>query len=249
MGEHEQNLASGQRTLKTLCTFARNVLALFTLLGEHPSLRSVAVRPEMVARIAHSIDYFMVRIGNMALKASQTPLLGDLHSIGLELNEWLVKFLDLYLCFHHQRDFKQAIVDDGRSFQLSLFRQLTQMLFNKGLLRQDTFDELGSFFDELEVLASSKKDVDLGEIPDEFLDPVTATLMEDPVILPTSGQTMDRAVIQRHLLSYPSDPFNRVSLTVEMLRPNVELKERIERWKQERLTVQSNATSTNQTDL
>jgi hypothetical protein len=51
-------------------------------------------------------------------------------------------------------------------------------------------------------------------------DPILSTLMEDPVKLPTSGMTMDRAVISRHLLSKPNDPFNRQPLTVEMLQPS-----------------------------
>ena len=40
------------------------------------------------------------------------------------------------------------------------------------------------------------------QIPSEFLDPLMATLMEDPVLLPTSSRMiMDRANIVRHLLS------------------------------------------------
>ena len=38
------------------------------------------------------------------------------------------------------------------------------------------------------------------EAPEDLLDPVTSELMRDPVILPTSGTTMDRANITRHLL-------------------------------------------------
>lgn len=44
-------------------------------------------------------------------------------------------------------------------------------------------------------------------------------LMEDPVLLPTSGTVMDRKHIVRHLLSTPNDPFNRQQLTEEMLKP------------------------------
>ena len=40
------------------------------------------------------------------------------------------------------------------------------------------------------------------QIPSEFLDPLMATLMVDPVLLPTSSRmVMDRANIVRHLLS------------------------------------------------
>jgi hypothetical protein len=50
-------------------------------------------------------------------------------------------------------------------------------------------------------------------------DPMMCELMEDPVLLPTSGKVMDRKHITRHLLSTPNDPFNRQALTEEMLKP------------------------------
>lgn len=59
------------------------------------------------------------------------------------------------------------------------------------------------------------------------------TLMEDPVQLP-SGIIMDRPIIIRHLLNSNQDPFNRQELTVDMLVPMTELKQRIEKWKLEK---------------
>jgi hypothetical protein len=56
---------------------------------------------------------------------------------------------------------------------------------------------------------------------DTLVDPITCSLMEDPVILPSSGQTMDRSAIARHLLTDQTDPFNRSHLTVEMLKPSM----------------------------
>ena len=82
-----------------------------------------------------------------------------------------------------------------------------------------------------------------------------STLMSDPVILPTSGVSMDRVNIIRHLLrlvtlvmmfillvhpcvillhSDMSDPFNRQPLTLDMLVPNKNLRKRIEEWKANR---------------
>ena len=52
--------------------------------------------------------------------------------------------------------------------------------------------------------------------------------MLDPVRLPTSGNVCDRSVIERHLLSDQTDPFNRLALTAEELEPAVELKARID---------------------
>jgi hypothetical protein len=41
------------------------------------------------------------------------------------------------------------------------------------------------------------------------------------VLLPTSGNIMDRTSIMRHLLSDETDPFNRKRLTTDMLVPQV----------------------------
>jgi ubiquitin conjugation factor E4 B len=57
--------------------------------------------------------------------------------------------------------------------------------------------------------------------------------MKDPVRLPTSNTVCDRSVIQRHLLSESRDPFNRATLTADMLEPQPELKARIGAWVKE----------------
>lgn len=54
-----------------------------------------------------------------------------------------------------------------------------------------------------------------------------------PVILP-SGTIMDRPIITRHLLNSSTDPFNRQTLTEDMLQPATELKDRIKAWKDEK---------------
>lgn len=45
---------------------------------------------------------------------------------------------------------------------------------------------------------------------------------------------MDRSIITRHLLNSSTDPFNRQTLTEDMLKPNNELRERILAWKREK---------------
>lgn len=77
-------------------------------------------------------------------------------------------------------------------------------------------------------------DAALADAPDEFLDPLLCHVMEDPVLLPTSGNVIDRSTITQHLLNDTSDPFNRKELSVEMLEPQTELKARIDAWKASR---------------
>ncbi|RLN83421.1 hypothetical protein BBJ28_00012910, partial [Nothophytophthora sp. Chile5] len=65
----------------------------------------------------------------------------------------------------------------------------------------------------------------LGDVPDQYLDPLLSTLMVDPVRLP-SGNILDRSVIERHLLaaaqqggSSGRDPFTREPLSMDMVEP------------------------------
>lgn len=61
-----------------------------------------------------------------------------------------------------------------------------------------------------------------------------STLMFDPVILPNSRVTLDRTTIARHLLSDQTDPFNRSPLTMDQVKPDDELRNRINEWVREK---------------
>merc|ERR1719265_2406829 len=64
-------------------------------------------------------------------------------------------------------------------------------------------------------------------VPDNYLDPIMSEIMEDPVLLPTSNNIMDRKVIERHIMSNDDDPFNRAHLSVKDLVPQDQLREEI----------------------
>lgn len=61
------------------------------------------------------------------------------------------------------------------------------------------------------------------DAPDEFLDPLMQTLMQDPVELPNSHTIIDKLTIKKHLMNDPHDPFNRSPLTLEqcIARPDI----------------------------
>ena len=64
-------------------------------------------------------------------------------------------------------------------------------------------------------------------------------LMKDPVRLPNSGQIVDRPTIARHILSDQNDPFTRSPLTLDMVIPETELKDRINSWMESKRREQS----------
>ena len=55
------------------------------------------------------------------------------------------------------------------------------------------------------------------EVPDEFCDPLMASEITEPVLLPGTDTIMDKSVISRHLLTDLHNPFNRENLTLEEL--------------------------------
>lgn len=103
------------------------------------------------------------------------------------------------------------------------------------LLTGETIIAFGSLPDLVDAASRSVADDEalVADAPDEFLDEIMSTFMTDPVILP-SGHFVDRATITQHLLNDPIDPFNRESMTVDDIKPAVELKAKIDSWLEEK---------------
>ena len=65
-------------------------------------------------------------------------------------------------------------------------------------------------------------------IPEEFLCPITATLMTDPV-LGSDGHTYERSAITEWLTHHQTSPITRETMTISGLKPNYALKAMIDR--------------------
>ncbi|CAH9092541.1 unnamed protein product [Cuscuta epithymum] len=189
--------------------------------------------PEMVERVASMLNYFLLQLVGPQRKSLS---LKDPEKYEFRPKELLKQIVKIYV--HLARGdtkniFPTAITKDGRSYNEQLFSAAADVLRRIGEDGRiiDEFMDLGA---KAKVAESEAMDTEaaLGDIPDEFLDPIQYTLMRDPVILPSSKITVDMPVIQRHLLSDSSDPFNRSHLTVDMLIPNTELKAKIEEYVQ-----------------
>lgn len=185
--------------------------------------------PEMVERVANMLNYFLFQLVGPQRKALS---LKDPEKYEFRPKKLLKQIVDIYVHLARgdkENIFPAAISKDGRSYNEQLFATAADVLRKigeDGRVIQE-FVDLGT---KAKIAASEAMDIEaaLGDIPDEFLDPIQYTLMKDPVILPSSRTTVDRSVIQRHLLSDNSDPFNRSHLTQDMLIPDVELKAKIE---------------------
>ncbi|KAF7104030.1 hypothetical protein CFC21_104959 [Triticum aestivum] len=185
--------------------------------------------PEMVERVASMLNYFLLQLAGPQRKSLTVK---DPEKYEFKPKQLLKQIATIYV--HIARGDKEAVFPaaiskDGRSYSEQLFASATNILWKIGVDPQ-IIQEFMQLAGKAKAAAAEAMDAEaiLGDIPDEFLDPIQYTLMNDPVILPSSRVTVDRPVIVRHLLSDSTDPFNRSQLTQDMLIPDTDLKLRIE---------------------
>ncbi|KAI0699306.1 ubiquitin elongating factor core-domain-containing protein [Cerioporus squamosus] len=188
--------------------------------------------PEIVDKLAAMLDYNLEALAGPRCRnlKVQNP-----EKFKFDPKALLSDLIQVYINLSDQGEFARAVAADGRSYRKELFEQAAEILRRFSLKSPDEIEKLRLFVVKVEeTKATLEAEDDLGEIPEEFLDPVMYTLMRDPVTLPSSRVVVDRSTIKSHLLSDTKDPFNRVPLTLEEVIPNVELKQRIDAFLAER---------------
>jgi hypothetical protein len=97
------------------------------------------------------------------------------------------------------------------------------------LASTDSYNETTSSDDEQMIDPGA-----FATIPLKYLDPLSGSLMIDPVILPTSGRTVERESTEESLLEDPVDPWTKAPLKIEDMIPNATLKAQIQVFKAKR---------------
>ncbi|THY45819.1 hypothetical protein D6C99_06314 [Aureobasidium pullulans] len=222
--EKEEALSEQQGRAKSYMGLTKETVAMLTLFTD--ALAGAFTMPEIVQRLADMLDYnleTMVGPRRRNLKVEQPE------QYGFKPRELLSDLVDVYLNLSGRENFRQAIARDGRSYKPSNFAQAVQLMENFALKSPEQIKQFIALTDAVAIVHAQEimAEEDLGEIPDELLDPIMGSLMEDPVLLPSSRQIVDRSTIRSHLLSDATDPFNRVPLAIEDVVPAEEKKKEI----------------------
>lgn len=209
----------GRNTIKTLEKLTSKINNVFT-------------HTTMVDRIAGMLNYFLLNLVGPNKKNFKVK---DSKEYSFEPASTVLDICNIYINLKESDAFCLAISQDGRSYSPNLFSLAEDVLarIGGGLL-------IGELQKVAERVAHKAKEYKASEeataeAPEHYLDPIMSTLMTDPVILPSSKQTVDRTTIARHLLSDQTDPFNRSPLSMDQVIPNKELAEEIKQWLAERL--------------
>lgn len=223
--ELQNRLKSAERQAKSSCGLSEKSLVLFNIFTKH--IPKAFSTPEIVDRLAAMLDYNLESLVGSKCRELKVK---DPSKYQFNPKTLLQTLATIYINLADEQEFIAAVARDGRSFNKELFKKAVHILSVKtGLFSEEMCHKLIYFADSAEKtrLLEEEEDLEMGDAPEEFLDPLMYTIMKDPVILPTSKVTIDRSTIKAHLLSDSTDPFNRSPLKLEEVIPNVELKEKI----------------------
>jgi ubiquitin conjugation factor E4 B len=229
--EIESHTTSIQGQIRSMLSFGNEFLRL--LIDFTAQTKDAFMTPEIVSRLAAMLDYNLdLMVGPRCTELK----IKDPKKVGFEPRHLLRQILSVYLNLSSRSEFVKAIADDGRSYRKATFDKACGVAARHGLKSPSEIEELQRLVTQVErvIQEDKEEEEDLGEVPDEYSDPLMATLMRNPVILPSSKAIVDLSTIKSHLLSDSSDPFNRAPLRIEDCKPATELKEEIENWIKER---------------
>ncbi|KAM5455766.1 Ubiquitin conjugation factor E4 [Microsporum audouinii] len=243
--EKEEFLDGEKRRAKATMQLTNETVAMLKLFTE--ALADSFTMKEIVQRLADMINY---NLDAMVGPKSANLRVDNPAEYGFNPRNMLNEITDVYLNLMDKESFILAVARDGRSYKPANFKKAAEILQKFALKSPEDLAKWDRLQDAVKAAKEEDEQAeeDLGEIPDEFLDPLMYTLMEDPVILPSSKVSIDRSTIRSHLLSDPNDPFNRAPLKIEEVVPDIELREKIEAFRAEKRAAKMNATQTEGSD-
>ncbi|KAK4872457.1 hypothetical protein RN001_014486 [Aquatica leii] len=208
----------GRDTIRTLDNLTSKITIVFT-------------HSTMVDRVASMLNYFLFNLVGPNQKNFKVKDFKEYH---FDPAATVLDICKIYVNLKESDSFCLAVSQDGRSYSPQLFTLAEDVLVRIGG---------GTLIGELQEVAKKvaqkateyeTNEAAVADAPEHFLDPIMSSLMLDPVILPSSKQTVDRSTIARHLLSDQTDPFNRAPLSMDQVIPNTQLAEEIKIWMDER---------------
>ena len=222
-----------------------------------PATASPWLSRAMVGRTAEALNYFLKHLAGPGRRGLRVADPGALH---WRPKEMLASLAAVYVNLARaaaasggdagMATLAAALASDTRSFSADLLPAAAEVLAAFDLLSEADLGALAGLADAAAAAvaggpgaagataaAAAAALSAAADAPDEFLDPLTCDLMEDPVRLPSSGQVLDRACVERLLLSDGVDPFNKAPLRLEDCVPQADLRARIADWKAARAAV------------
>ncbi|QPG72887.1 hypothetical protein FOA43_000190 [Brettanomyces nanus] len=226
--ELKKKLEESERMAKSFVQLSNKTVLLFDLFTEETPQSFAIV--EIVDRLAGMLDYNLVAL--VGPKYNELKVKNP-ETFKFNPGELLFQLCSIFINLALKQEFVDAVARDERSFRPKCFKKAIEILYKLGKVPNKEFEDKLTVFvrrAQEKKREEEEEELELGDVPDEFLDPLMYTLMKDPVKLPHSKVSMDRSVLKAHLMNDPTDPFNRTPLKIEEVYEDVELRNKIQAW-------------------
>ncbi|ORY77296.1 ubiquitin elongating factor core-domain-containing protein [Protomyces lactucae-debilis] len=223
--EQQTHLSQSERSATSYLQLGTETLSMLNLFTA--SIPSAFCTAEIVDRLAAMLDYNLDALVGPKCTGLKVQNPEKYH---FDPKALLNGIIGIFLNMTGQPIFITAVAKDGRSYKRDNFERARGILSKFALRSSTDLDTLAGFVVQVEACKAEleQNEEDLGEVPDEFLDPLMGEIMVDPVILPASKTVIDRGTIKRHLLNDATDPFNRTPLKLEDVIPADDVRAAIE---------------------
>lgn len=208
-------------------------LGMMAYLTSDSEIQTPFLLPELLPRLASMLLNVLVQlVGSKGLDIK----VANPEAYNFRPKDMLRDVCSTIARFAPHAEFHDSVAASG-FFTPELLQKTISTIRRNRILGAEKLEALQSLVDSVQsvIASTAQEDKNLGQAPDEFLDPLLCTLMADPVCLP-SGQVIDRSTITQHLLNDPTDPFSRQPLTVDQLVPASDLKQRIDAWREQKVS-------------
>jgi ubiquitin conjugation factor E4 B len=118
------------------------------------------------------------------------------------------------------------LIAEDPLYKPDTFRKAQRILDREQLAAAADREAFGAFVRDLNSSACAREEEEI-DWPDELLDPLMAEVMRDPVELP-SGNVLDRQVAMRIIMSGDYDPFTKVPMKAEDLKPRPDIRAKLD---------------------
>jgi len=188
-------------------------------------------------RLSAMMNYFLSQI--------ITPKLIDLKygkkkegDLKYKAKSFLRDIIKIYVNLSEDQEFCKSITQDERSYNPENMKKALKKAQSNNNVDEDKLEKFESIVSRIQEISKENEDImsKLGDIPEEFMCPISCDLMKDPVYIPTSGKIMEKSVAKQILLNDEHDPFNRAPLKFSQVQEQPELKKKIEDWIRKKLS-------------
>mmetsp|Transcript_15642 Transcript_15642/g.35869 ORF Transcript_15642/g.35869 Transcript_15642/m.35869 type:complete len:775 (+) Transcript_15642:1-2325(+) len=225
-------LEENEHEVKRALPLCNKTLQMLGYLNTDEDIRNLFLLQEMCPRLVNMLLHVLTKlVGSRGLELKvENP-----DEYNFRPKEMLRDLCAIFALFAASPEFQVECAKSGY-YNSELVAKSVKTCRKLVLLTGESMNAFSALPELVEAAAQSvaSDDALMTDAPDEFLDPLMCTFMKDPVFLPTSETIIDRSTITQHLLNDPHDPFNRKELTIEMIVPATELKEKMSKWLEEK---------------